>query len=40
MLAMNALAKLMIATGVITDDEFKAQLSRAAGELSRHAEAP
>ena len=36
----DALAKLMIAKGVITDAEFKNQLGTERGELSRRAEAP
>jgi hypothetical protein len=36
----DALAKLMIAKGIITDEEFKAQLIKCgAGELCRRAEA-
>jgi hypothetical protein len=34
----DALAKLMIAKGIITDEEFKAQLFRT-GELSRRSQA-
>lgn len=36
----DALAKLLIAKGIITDAEFKAQLECGAGELSIRAETP